>query len=128
MNLETYTLKWPALWLAIAWSLVVAIVYLSLAPIAVALPVDGGDKYAHIAAYAALMLWFMQIYGSSRSRIVIAVGLAAMGIGLEFLQGYTGYRTFEWADMVASVAGVAIGWLIGPPRTPNILLRVEKVL
>src|SRR5688572_4280725 len=100
-----YRLKWPVLWLAIAWSMTVALVYLSLAPLAVPNVTQGGDKYAHVAAYAALMFCFMQIYGSARPRVAIACGLAAMGIALEFLQGYTGYRTYERADMAANVLG-----------------------
>lgn len=125
MEFWMYMLKRPALWLAIAWSLVAAVVYLSLAPMPVEIQAPGGDKYAHVAAYAALMLWFMQIYDGARARMVIALGLAALGVGLEFAQYYTGYRSFEYADMVANAAGVALGWLIAPPRMPNMLLRVE---
>ena len=120
-------LRWPTLWLTIAWLLVGSVVYLSLAPIAIELPAQGGDKYAHVAAYAVLMLWFMQIYESRRTRGMIALGLIVLGVGLEYLQGYTGYRSFEYADMVADIAGVALGWLAGPPRTPNMLLCVERL-
>ena len=128
MNLARYTLKRRLLWLAIAWSLVGTVTYLSLAPLAVPLPAEGGDKYAHIATYAVLMFWFAQIYNGVRPRIAIAVGLAALGVGLEYLQGYTGYRTFEYADMVANAAGVVVGWLIAPPRTPNFLVRVDRLV
>ena len=127
MSSQTYNLKWPALWLAIAWSLVAAVVYLSLVRLDVPLPAEGGDKYAHIAAYAVLMLWFAQIYTDQRSRIVTAIGLAALGVALEFLQSYTGYRTFDYADMVANVTGVALGWMIAPPRTPNVVFRIERL-
>ena len=128
MRLEMYNLRWPALWLAIAWSFVSIIVYLSLAPtIEMPLTAEGSDKYAHVAAYAMLMFWFMQIYGSVRSRVATAAGLASLGIGLEVLQSYTGYRTFEYADMAANVAGVVLGWLIAPPRTPNVVFRIEAL-
>jgi len=127
MNIRMYRLRYPALWLAIAWSLVVAVVYLSLAPMPIELPAQAADKYAHLAAYAALMLWFIQIYDSARARVVIALGLVALGVGLEFAQDYTGYRSFEYADMAADAAGVVLGWLIGPPRTPNMLLELERL-
>lgn len=35
-----------------------------------------------------------------------ALGLVARGIALEFLQRWTGYRSFEDADMAAEGAGV----------------------
>jgi VanZ family protein len=35
-----------------------------------------------------------------------------MGVTIEFLQGLTPYRFFEWADALANAAGVIIGWTI----------------
>lgn len=126
MPLDAYKLKWRVLWLGIGWLLVATIVYLSLAPTSIALPGQYGDQYGHVAAYAALMYWFAQIYSAGRSRTLIVIGLALLGIGLEIAQYYTGYRTFERADMMADVLGIAVGWLAGPPRTPNVLLRIER--
>lgn len=127
MEFWMYMLKRPVLWLAIAWSLVAIVIYLSLAPMLVELPAHNGDKYAHVAAYAALTFWFMQIYDGRRARILIVFGLVSLGVGLEIVQGYTGYRSFEYGDMMANTVGVALGWLIGPPRMPNMLLHVEKL-
>jgi hypothetical protein len=28
----------------------------------------------------------------------------------------TGYRSFEYADMIADGAGIFVGWLLAPPR------------
>jgi hypothetical protein len=50
----------------------------------------------------------------------------ALGIALEFVQGWTDYRTFEVADMVADALGVAVGWALAPPRLPNFLQLIEK--
>jgi VanZ family protein len=122
---ERYKLRWAPLWVGIAWTLVATVVYLSLAHIEADVPGGHTDKYAHVAAYAALMFWFTQIYVSVYSRVIIGCALALLGIGLEYLQAYTDYRTFERADMVANIAGIALGWLLGPPRTPNVLLHVE---
>lgn len=126
---QKHPFKYPALWLMTGWMLIAAIIYLSLANLSgVPLHVENGDKYGHIAAYAAVMFWFMQIYEDTRSRLTIAAGLLAMGIALEFAQAWTGYRTFERADMIADSVGIAIGWLVSPPRTQNLLDRVEKVV
>jgi glycopeptide antibiotics resistance protein len=45
-----------------------------------------------------------------------------MGVGLEFLQGAVGYRSYEIADMYANTLGVALGWALGAvlrPRLPR---------
>jgi glycopeptide antibiotics resistance protein len=34
-----------------------------------------------------------------------------MGIGLEFTQGWLGYRTYDPFDMLANTIGVALGWM-----------------
>jgi VanZ family protein len=128
MILRMHHFRHPALWLTFGWVLVAAIVYLSLAPVTIDIPAAHGDKYGHIAAYAAVTFWFMQIYDTVRPRVIVVLALAALGGGLEILQYFTGYRSMEAADMAADVAGIAVGWIAGPPRTPNLLHRVEKAL
>jgi VanZ family protein len=127
MILRMHHFRHPALWLALGWTFVAAIVYLSLTRMPISIPAAHGDKYAHIAAYAAVTFWFMQIYDTTRPRVIVVLALAALGGGLEILQYFSGYRSMEAADMAADVAGIAIGWLVGPPRTVNLLDRVEKV-
>ena len=56
------------------------------------------------------MFVFCQIYDQRRTRLAYAIGFIAMGVALEFLQGMTGYRTFEVLDMLANAVGVALGW------------------
>ena len=114
------------LWLVFGWLLILLVIYLSLAPIAIEVPVEEGDKLGHVAAYAALMFWFANLYESSNRRSMLAIGFVALGVALEFAQGWTGYRNFEVADMVANALGVAVGWVLAPPRLPNILRRIES--
>jgi glycopeptide antibiotics resistance protein len=56
------------------------------------------------------MFWFCVLYRPLRVRAMYAVGFIAMGIALEFVQGWLGYRSFETADMLANTAGVALAW------------------
>jgi VanZ family protein len=56
------------------------------------------------------MFWFCLVYRRPRTRLAYALGLIAMGIAIEFIQGWTGYRSFEVYDMVADALGVALGW------------------
>ena len=116
------------MWVGIGWLLVATIVYLSLATINVDVAkVPNGDKVGHIVAYAVAAFWFMQLYKSGRSRSIIALGLALLGVGLEFAQDESGHRMFEYADMVADCVGIALGWIAAPPRTPNLLERIERM-
>lgn len=124
---EKYQLRWTALWLSIAWLLVGAVIVLSLVRLGARPPTSHSDKLGHILAYTTLMFWFGQIYSQARTRLFIAVALALMGVALEIAQGYTGYRSFEYGDMVANATGVAIGWLVAPPRTANVLFLVERL-
>jgi hypothetical protein len=64
------------------------------------------DKVEHAFAYGVLMGWFWPLYGA-RGRLFHAIGLVALGIALEFVQGAGGVRQFEVVDMVADAAGVA---------------------
>lgn len=114
------------LWLFLGWTLVFSVVYLSVAPVSIETGVEQGDKLSHAFAYGALMVWFANLYDALARRRMFAAGFVAMGITLEFVQGWTGYRTFEVADMVADAAGVAAGWALAPPRMPNVLRGIEK--
>ena len=84
-------------WLAAGWALVLGVIYLSLTPAPVQLNVEQGDKIGHVCAYAALMSWFANLYEAPLRRLQFAAGFVALGVGLEFVQRWTGYRTFEVA-------------------------------
>jgi VanZ family protein len=93
--------------------LVAAVIYLSLSTTVIALPWDPGGKYAHVAAYAVVMFFFAYAYRAARAAVLVAAALLALGIGLEYVQAYSGYRTFERTDMVADAVGIGLGWLLG---------------
>jgi VanZ family protein len=114
------------LWLVLGWSLVLLVVYLSLTPVPIDVPIDAGDKLSHALAYLVLMSWFSNIYETPAQRIGFALGFIVLGIALEFLQRWAGYRSFEVTDMMAGAAGVAVGWALAPPRLPNYLKFIEK--
>jgi VanZ family protein len=96
--------------LAAGWAWAAAIVWLSLTPAPPDLDIEHGDKLGHFAAYGLLMFWFSQLYLQRKTRIAYAMGFVAMGIGLEFMQGQFGYRTYEVFDMCANTLGVLLGW------------------
>ena len=99
-------------WLALGWLWVAVLAYLSLMPNPPE-PVRflNADKLEHALAYCLLMLWFCQVYVRRMQRLFAAALLMVMGVAMEFLQGMTGYRSFEYADMVANSTGVLLGWV-----------------
>ena len=114
------TLKLRMLWLAVGWLLVGLVVYLSLKP--GWLPLDAIARegaihrlsygVSHVFAYATLMGWFLQLYPVSRWPW-IALGLFALGIGLEGLQALTADREPGVMDAIANTIGIGLGWLLG---------------
>ena len=118
-------LRHGKVWLGIAWFGVALLVYLSLAKLNVTVNVSGGDKYGHVAAYAVLTFWFMQLHDNGRARVAVVIGLFALGVALEVLQHLTGYRAMDAADAAANTLGIALGWLAAPPRIINVLERIE---
>jgi VanZ family protein len=92
----------------------VAIVWLSLTPQPPRLDFDQGDKLGHFALYGLLTFVFCLIYDQRATRLAYATGFILMGVALEFLQGMTGYRTFELLDMLANAGGV-LGALAAMP-------------
>jgi VanZ family protein len=95
---------------ALGWLYAALIVWLSLTPSPPDPGFDYGDKVGHLAAYAILMAWFAYLYRRTPVRLAYALLWIALGIGLEFAQGASGYRHFELADMAANSLGVLLGW------------------
>ena len=99
--------------LGLGWGWAAAIVWLSLTPSPPQVDVEYGDKLGHFGAYALLMFWFSLLYHRRPTRLLCMVAFVAMGVGLEFLQGALGHRSFELADMYANAAGVLLGAVAG---------------
>jgi VanZ family protein len=114
-------------WRAVGFGLVILVMWLSLTPHPIDIPVEQGDKLGHFAAYATLMFWFAQLDTRHRMRLAYAIGFIALGVALEFAQRLTDYRTFEVADMGAETVGVLFAWLTSPPRGPDVIGFVERV-
>ena len=75
-------------------------------------PLRGEDKLLHALAYAVLMLYYTGIV-RPRYYVVVIIGLMALGVGIEFLQGYLSYRVAESMDIAANATGLTIGLVLG---------------
>jgi VanZ family protein len=88
---------------------VAIILWSSLAPAEdVPLATNVSDKVLHTAGYAVLgALAFLSVRQSRPLLVLLAV--ACFGLLLEILQRQTGYRSFEWTDLLADAIGAAVG-------------------
>ena len=122
-------MKLKNLWLIIGSALILLVIVVSLIPDPPN-PGDfkGSDKIGHFSAYAFMMLWFAQIYVRNRIRGAIGLAFIILGIVLECLQGLSGYRTFEYADMGANTSGVLFALLLAQTPLSKSLAAAERLL
>lgn len=85
------------------------------------------DKWLHGITFALLAIWFSGQY-ARRSYWRIALGLIVFGLLIEFCQRMVSYRTAEFADLVADIAGMFAGLAIGALGAGGWSLRFEQWL
>ena len=116
---------WLGLWvLALVVVCVVCLVPLGGLP---PLP-DNSDKVEHLLGYFVLAAGAVQLFGGSRALLVATLGLVALGIGIEFAQGMTAYRSADPWDALANSIGVLLGMATRWTPWRDLLLRVERRL
>ena len=115
------------IWLLLGWGMVFSVFVLSLIPIEADLS-EGRDKIAHFIAYGSMTFWFAMLFRGRLRQIGIALAFAAMGVGIEYLQRMTGYRTFDVADMAANGVGAALGWIFAQTPLRHALEWTERLL
>jgi VanZ family protein len=119
----------PRLWLSLWAILIVAVIALSLMrgpPIPAVLAIG---KFDHWLAYFVLQAMAVQLYARRREQIVAAIAMAALGIGLEFAQGYlTTWRDMSFYDGAIDAFGVAVGLALARTRFANVLQKIDTRL
>jgi glycopeptide antibiotics resistance protein len=60
--------------------------------------------------------------------MIALAALIGMGVGLEFLQGWTGYRFFDVRDMVANGSGAMLGFLLVLTPFGRMFILIETAL
>jgi hypothetical protein len=119
-------LRREKLWVWIGLGFVALVIFLSVTPQPLKAPTVDNFKTGHILAYAWCMLWFCQIWRDARHRLVIALSLLILGIGLEFIQdNLPWHRDFAVADMVDDAIGVGTGFALGFSPLANLLRWIE---
>jgi len=119
----------PRLWLGV-WIFGIALcIGLSLLPpIELGAPPDS-DKLGHFLAYATLSAWAVLIFRSRRAQALAALGLVALGIGLEFAQAHlTIARLGDPRDALANTLGVLAGFALGFTPVSLLLQHLDRRL
>jgi VanZ family protein len=76
-------------------------------------PFDQFDKLEHFLGYAALSAYAVLLFASRRAQVAAAIGLVALGVGLEFAQAVlTESRRADVFDALADASGVLAGLLL----------------
>ena len=114
-------------WYCIAVFLLVFIIGVSLwpRPPEIFFALAFSDKILHFLAYFVLMGWYIQLAYQTKVRVLLAISFCALGLALEFLQGWGGVRFFDWMDALANSTGVLVALLLGYTRFQRLLSSVE---
>lgn len=120
-------LAYQRLWLAIGASLILLLLYGSLAPAKALPPLGGSDKFWHAGTYFVVMAYFSQIYAPLQARLLIAVALISLGVSIEFIQPYVN-RQFDWFDALANSVGVAAAFLLSLSPLGSTLRNIDSRL
>lgn len=121
-------LHYRSVWITLGATLVVAIWVLSLMPRPPHIGFAGEDKLFHVLSYGVMMLWWSQIFRPFKYQLGMAAAFVTMGVVIEFLQGWSGWRSFDPQDMVADAFGVALGWFLFHTPAGALLARLDRAL
>lgn len=121
-------LRHGRLWLMLGAGYAGVIVCLSLISVQeFPLPFDVWDKALHFLAYAGLGGWFGAVLIRPLHGWVVATAVT-LGIMLEIIQGWSGLRVFEWADMVANALGALAGVFLARSPLGESFILLERAV
>jgi len=113
---------WSGLWIA----MILAVIVLSLMPGPPIPDVLTLGKFDHGFAYFCLAAMAVQLYAKRIAWLVAGAGLIALGIALEFAQGYlTDYRDMSAYDGMIDAVGVVVGLAIAWTPFADVLQRID---
>lgn len=112
-------LRYAARWQVASIMLLVLVLAVTLMPVVWFWPDRHGfnawflhvDKWLHGITFVILAIWFAGQY-RRESYWRIGVGLIMFGVLIEVCQRLVTYRSAEWFDVAADVAGIAVGLVV----------------
>ena len=120
----------PRLWLGLWVLAILVVIAVCLLPSPALPPLpDNSDKVEHLLAYFFLAAVAVQLFAERRALWIVAIGLVALGIGIEVAQGLlTTTRAADPRDAVANTLGVLLGMATVLTPWRDLLLRWDKRL
>ncbi len=86
------------------------------------------DKAVHFLMYFILVGWFVQLYPKPDKRIHILIGAILLGMLIEYLQGMTSYRSFDFIDEIANSIGALSAFLLARTTFASLLATFDSWL
>ncbi|MFP4499285.1 MAG: VanZ family protein [Vulcanimicrobiota bacterium] len=111
-------MKKPKINRIIFWVYLIIITAVSLYPLSEH-PLTRNDKLNHIIAYLVFAVLFYLAFGENNWKVIIWG--AVYGLGIEIMQGFFPFRTFDPYDLLSNMAGILAGMGI-----IQLYLRVKK--
>jgi len=120
------TLTYKKFWHCIGLFAILSTFYISLKQMSGGTPpFPHFDKFCHFTIYSLLAHYHCNLFLKLKKYWVF-IFFFAMGIMIEFLQGMTGYRFFELADIIANTLGVLFGQTILLKIFPDYIWRLDR--
>jgi len=74
------------------------------------------------------MGWFVQIFKHTVARLILAVVLILLGVGMEYMQSLVPSRQFDLIDMLANTTGVLLAWVLSYTILGNLFSAFENLI
>ena len=105
-----------------------AITFISLTPSVPTIsdPIPFLDKFVHIGLYFIEGLFILSV-SKKNIHTHSAIFLSAFGLLMEFCQGQTAYRSFEWLDLLANIAGILMALMLSKVVPLTLAIRLEEL-
>ncbi|MDE0755438.1 MAG: VanZ family protein [Woeseiaceae bacterium] len=126
-------LQYQRRWKIAGVLLLIAVLTVAMAPPLFPWPGTGSpwlmlsDKWQHGITFASMVVWYSGQY-ARRSYWLLALGLLAFGLLIEFCQSLVSYRTAESGDLIADILGILVGLAIALVGLGGWSARVESWL
>jgi len=119
----------PRVWIAVWIAMILGVIVLSLMPGPPIPDMLTVGKFDHGFAYFCLEVMAVQLYARRHDWLVAAAAMIALGIALEFAQGYlTSYRDMSAYVGMIDALGVAIGLATAWTPFTNIVQGIDARL
>jgi len=123
------TLHYRRLWLILGFFYIGLILAGSLLKVPdINTGMNHSDKAVHFLMYFILVGWFVQLYQKSAIRIQILIAAVSLGMLIEYLQGMTAYRSFDFIDEIANSIGALSAFVLARTTFSTILATFDSWL